>query len=147
LPEHHSESEIMPTVPTTTAPATGSSSPVAKATNTTLGKDDFLKLLVGQLKNQDPLNPTSDTDFIGQMAQFSQLEQTTNMASANEELIAQQRGARAVALLGRSVTFPDPTTGALTTGVVQRVEWTDGKPSLTVGSVAGIQPDSVTAVQ
>ena len=139
----------MPTVPTTTAPTApaGSSSPAAKATNTILGKDDFLKLLVGQLKNQDPLNPTSDTDFIGQMAQFSQLEQTTNMASANEELIAQQRGARAVALLGRSVTFPDPTTGALTTGVVERVEWTDRMPSLTVGGVAGIQPDSVTAVQ
>ena len=137
----------MPTVPTTTASTATTSPAAAKATNTTLGKDDFLKLLVGQLKNQDPLNPTSDTDFIGQMAQFSQLEQTTNMASANEELIAQQRGARAVSLLGRSVTFPDPTTGALTTGVVERVEWTDGQPSLTVGSVAGIQPDSVTAVQ
>ena len=111
-----------------------------------LGKDDFLKLLVGQLKNQDPLNPTSDTDFIGQMAQFSQLEQTTNMAAANEQLIAEQRGARAVALIGRTVTYPD-ATGAPTTGVVERVEWVDGKPSLTVGGASGIDPDSVTAVQ
>lgn len=139
----------MPTVPNTTAPTapTGASGAAGNTMGTILGKDDFLKLLVGQLKNQDPLNPTSDTDFIGQMAQFSQLEQTTNMASANEELIAQQRGARAVALIGRTVTYPDATTGALTTAVVQRVEWTAGNPSLTVGGVAGIDPDSVTAVQ
>ena len=134
----------MPTVPSTTSPtaATGASSAIS---GTTLGKDDFLKLLVGQLKNQDPMKPTSDTDFIAQMAQFSQLEQTTNMATANEQLIAEQRGARSVALLGRSVTYPD-ATGASTTGVVERVEWAGGKPSLTVGGVAGIDPDSVTAV-
>jgi flagellar basal-body rod modification protein FlgD len=93
------------------------------------------------------MNPSSDTDFIGQMAQFSQLEQTTNMASANERQIAEQRGARAVALLGRTVTYPDATTGVPATGVVERVEWSAAAPSLTVGGVAGIDPDSVTAVQ
>jgi flagellar basal-body rod modification protein FlgD len=142
----------MPTIPTTTAPATGTTGTTGtaappKATGPNLGKDDFLKLLVGQLKNQDPLNPTSDTDFIGQMAQFSQLEQTTNMAKANDELIAEQRGARSVALLGRTVTYPDVYSGVLSTGLVERVEWTAGIPSLTVGGTAGIDPDSVTAVQ
>ncbi|MEA2150179.1 MAG: flagellar basal-body rod modification protein FlgD [Solirubrobacteraceae bacterium] len=141
----------MPTVPSTTQPtgatgATGATG-VTKSTGPTLGKDDFLKLLVGQLKNQDPMNPTSDTDFIGQMAQFSQLEQTTNMADANAKLVAQQTGARAVALLGRSITYPDASTGVSTTGVVEKVQWTDGLPSLTVGGVAGIDPQSVTAVQ
>jgi flagellar basal-body rod modification protein FlgD len=135
----------MPTVPSSTQTAT-STGKAAGAVGAALGKDDFLKLLVGQLKNQDPMNPTSDTDFIGQMAQFSQLEQTTNMATANDKLIAQQSGARAVSLLGRSVTYPD-TAGAFTTGVVEKVEWTAGIPSLTVGGVAGIDPQSVTAVQ
>jgi len=135
----------MPTVPSTTAAPAGTA-PKA-TTGPSLGKDDFLKLLVGQLKNQDPMNPSSDTDFIGQMAQFSQLEQTTNMADANAELVAQQSGARAVALLGRTVTYPDSTTGASTTGVVERVEWAAGLPSLTVGGVAGIDPKNVTAVQ
>jgi flagellar basal-body rod modification protein FlgD len=140
----------MPTVPNTTAPTTapaGTSGAMANAVGKTLGKDDFLKLLVGQLKNQDPMNPTSDTDFIGQMAQFSQLEQTTNMAKASDKEAVDQRGSRAVALLGRSVTYPDPSTGASTTGMVQRVEWAAGLPSLTVGGAVGIDPDSVTAVQ
>jgi flagellar basal-body rod modification protein FlgD len=131
----------MPTVPSTTSttsttPATTAAAQPGKG----LGKDDFLKLLVGQLKNQDPLNPTSDTEFIGQMAQFSQLEQTTNMAAANEKSVTEQRGARAVALLGRTVTSPDAT------GTVEKVEWANGIPSLTVAGVAGIHPDTVTAV-
>jgi flagellar basal-body rod modification protein FlgD len=137
----------MPTIPATTAPTTGATGATGATTGPSLGKDDFLKLLVGQLRNQDPMNPSSDTDFIGQMAQFSQLEQTTNMATANTELAAQQNGARAVALLGRSVTYPDAATGVSTTGVVEKVEWTAGIPSLTVGGVAGIDPRSVTAVQ
>src|ERR1700709_793684 len=140
----------MSTIPATTPTTPGTTGTTAKTGGTTgpsLGKDDFLKLLVGQLKNQDPMNPTSDTDFIGQMAQFSQLEQTTNMADANAKLVAQQTGARAVALLGRSITYPDASTGVSTTGVVEKVQWTDGLPSLTVGGVAGIDPQSVTAVQ
>jgi len=108
----------MPSVPATTSTTTSTSAPAGTAASTLLGKDEFLKLLVGQLKNQDPLNPTTDTDFIGQMAQFAQLEQTTNMATANERLV-----------------------------VVQRVDWLDGRPSLSVGGAAGIEPDSVTAVQ
>jgi flagellar basal-body rod modification protein FlgD len=139
----------MPTVPSTTSSTPSTAAPATsgagKALGPSLGKDDFLKLLVGQLKNQDPLNPTSDTDFIGQMAQFSQLEQTTNMATANSEQIAQQTGARAVSLLGRNVTYPG-ASGVSTTGVVEKVEWTAGKPTLTVAGLAGIDPNSITAV-
>jgi flagellar basal-body rod modification protein FlgD len=135
----------MPTVPPVSLPTASTPGATKTAAGPSLGKDDFLKLLVGQLKNQDPMNPTSDTDFIGQMAQFSQLEQTTNMATANTELAAQQTGARAISLLGRNVTYPD-ASGVSTTGVVEKVEWSAGKPTLTVGGVAAIDPNSVTAV-
>lgn len=47
-----------------------------------LGKDSFLQILTAQMANQDPLSPTSDTEFIAQMAQFSALEQMQNMNSA-----------------------------------------------------------------
>ncbi|WP_036221393.1 flagellar hook assembly protein FlgD [Mesoaciditoga lauensis] len=47
-----------------------------------LGKDTFLRLLVTQMKNQDPLNPMDNTQFVSQMAQFSALEQTTNLANS-----------------------------------------------------------------
>lgn len=50
-----------------------------------LGKDDFLQLLVTKMQNQDPLNPMEDEDFIAQLAQFSSLEQMTNIADGIAE--------------------------------------------------------------
>ena len=56
--------------------------------NTQLGKDEFLKILIVQLQNQDPLSPMEDKDFIAQMAQFSALEQMQNMANDFQSLKA-----------------------------------------------------------
>lgn len=56
----------------------------------TLGKDDFLKILITQLQNQDPTNPMQDTEFIAQMAQFSALEQTMNLTQAFEKFAESQ---------------------------------------------------------
>ena len=57
---------------------TGTKLPAA-TTSTAANKDTFLKLLVAQLKNQSPLNPTDGTQFVAQLAQFSQLEQTISI--------------------------------------------------------------------
>lgn len=66
--------------------STQNTSNTTRETGSTLGKDDFLKLLMTQLENQDPTNPMDDTQFIAQMAQFSSLEQMTNMTDQMQKL-------------------------------------------------------------
>ncbi len=68
-----------------------------------LGKDDFLKILITQLQHQDPTKPMEDREFIAQMAQFSSLEQMTNMSSQFTELAAMLKGTQAMNLIGRNV--------------------------------------------
>jgi flagellar basal-body rod modification protein FlgD len=78
-----------------------------QGTNKSLGQDQFLNLLIAQLKNQDPLNPVDNTQMIAQLAQFSQLEQTKQMTDALNTFIQQQTNANAtglVSLIGRQVT-------------------------------------------
>jgi flagellar basal-body rod modification protein FlgD len=127
---------------TTTGAATGTTAPTAQ----TLGKDDFLKLLVGQLQHQDPLAPSDDQQWIGQMAAFSQLEQVTNMASTTQKIVDTLNTNGTLALIGHTVTYLD-STGGSHTGKVDTVDMTDGKASLTVDGVAGIDSGSVTQVK
>lgn len=79
-----------------------------KTGSSTLGKDDFLKLLMVQLQNQDPTKPMDDTSFIAQMAQFSSLEQITNMNSTLEKFINQQQQTQLITynqFIGRDITW------------------------------------------
>ena len=78
-----------------------------------LGKDEFLQLLVTQLRNQDPMNPSNAQEFAAQLAQFSSLEQLTNindtLATQNEIATAQiqaQAANTAVGVIGRTVLAP-----------------------------------------
>jgi len=72
-----------------------------------LGKDDFLKLLITQLSHQDPTAPMQDKEFIAQMAQFSSLEQMTSMAADFAKLTAMLGGSEASSALGRNVELLD----------------------------------------
>ena len=111
----------------TSASATSTTTATTKK-DTSLGKDDFLKMLVTQLKNQDPLKPMDDTAFIAQMAQFSSLEQMQNMNSAT--LSTQANG-----MIGRNVTWTD-ADNVSQTGKVKAVTYTTGNPpALLVGDV------------
>jgi len=73
-----------------------------------LGKDDFLKILMVQLQNQDPSNPMDDKEFIAQMATFSTLEQITNMNQTMQKLADSQQQNLLIAysdLIGKEVTW------------------------------------------
>ena len=70
---------------------------------TELGKDDFLQLLITQLSHQDPTAPMEDTQFIAQMAQFSSLEQMTNMSTSFAKLNTLFTGSEASNAVGKNV--------------------------------------------
>jgi flagellar basal-body rod modification protein FlgD len=123
---------------------TGTTQP--KSAAQTLGKDDFLKLLVGQLQHQDPMAPSDNQQWIGQMAAFSQLEQVSNMAATTQKIVDTLNVNGTLSLIGHTVTYLDEA-GAAHTGAVQTVDMVDGKASLTVEGVAGIDAGSVTQVR
>lgn len=97
---------------------------------TTLGRDDFLKILITQLQNQDPSQPMEDKEFISQMAQFSSLEQMTNVSQGFQEMNSLLSSNQALSVLGRTV---EVLSGDQTvTGTVSSV--TSGAiPQITVG--------------
>jgi flagellar basal-body rod modification protein FlgD len=97
----------------------------------TLSQDDFLKLLVVQMKSQDPLNPKQDTEFIAQMTQFSALEQSKAMQKDIAGLRGDQELLQADALIGRSVTLHDGKV-LVAPGVVSSVDVVDGTPKIVV---------------
>jgi flagellar basal-body rod modification protein FlgD len=113
--------------------------------NAQMGKDQFLKLFVAQMSHQDPMNPMSDQDFMGQMASFSTLEQVTNMAAANETMAANLQLSQSVGLIGRTVTWMDEHD-ASHTGVVEKVTQRDGLPVLTVSGTEGVDPSAITQI-
>jgi flagellar basal-body rod modification protein FlgD len=89
------------------------------ASSNELGKDEFLKILIAQLTNQDPTDPMDDREFIAQMAQFSTLEQMTNMSTEMQRLGGILESGQAVSLLGRVV---DVAIGDTTiTGEVEEI--------------------------
>jgi flagellar basal-body rod modification protein FlgD len=84
-----------------------------------LGKDDFIKILITQLTHQDPTSPMEDKEFIAQMAQFSSLEQMTNMAQDFARLSGLLSSGEAAGALGKNVELVDGDRTV--TGVVKAV--------------------------
>ena len=86
-----------------------------------LGQGDFLKLLITQLQNQDPLKPMEDKDFITQLAQFNSLDQMEQMSASLKTVALGYGVLQAEGMLGKSVSAVDATKGTVTgtvTGVV-----------------------------
>jgi flagellar basal-body rod modification protein FlgD len=100
-------------------------------------KDMFLKLLVAQMRYQDPSNPASSSEFMAQTATFTQVEKLEEIASQNASMLALQRSSSAGALVGRTVSYSDEN-GETRTGPVTAVRLGTGsnEAMAVVGGVA-----------
>ncbi|HMK61491.1 MAG TPA: flagellar hook capping FlgD N-terminal domain-containing protein [Dissulfurispiraceae bacterium] len=111
--------------------ASSQSSTNSKSTNSTdgLGESDFLNLLITQLKNQDPLDPMKDTEFIAQLANFSSLQQMTSVNTNISSLLQQQNMSNATSMLGKQVSTSDGKSG-----IVSQVSMDNSTVSVYVGT-------------
>lgn len=120
-----------------------------------MGKDSFLKLLVTELRHQDPTQPMADREFIAQMAQFSSLEQMTNINKEMRTLVQSNQANQAYGMLGKVVDSYDPATQVRVSGTVSSIRVAEDDLRLMVGdqevSMANIyavrQPEQEPAAQ
>jgi flagellar basal-body rod modification protein FlgD len=113
-----------------------------------LGGDDFFKLLIAQLVNQDPLEPTSNQDLLNQISSIRDIELSTSLSSSLGKLSDQQRFASAASLIGRYVSgASDDESGAPINGIVQSVRFdAEGKAILQLEDGQEIPLESVASV-
>lgn len=115
--------------------------------NESLGKDSFLQLLVTQLRYQDPLSPMDNKAFISQMAQFSSLEQMSNMNKNMESFLRVESLSQGAAMVGKTVETIDAESGEVISGEVQRVSFEGGDVFVYLDNDLKIDINDVTAIQ
>jgi flagellar basal-body rod modification protein FlgD len=124
----------------------------------TLGKDDFMKLLIAQLQNQDPTNPMKDNEFIAQMAQFSALEQTMNLSKSFEKFAEAQNQSQLIQynnFVGKEIRWHEITeeTGEdgkpvvnEGTGKITSIKFVNGSAVFTLENGKELTPGNISEV-
>jgi flagellar basal-body rod modification protein FlgD len=125
-----------------TSPVTGAGGATYGSTPTVdrpdqMGKDVFLKLLVAQMRYQDPSNPVDSSQMMAQTATFSQVEKLEQLVNQNASMLVLQESATAGALVGRRATYTD-TTGASVTGTVSSVRLAN-RDSEAIAVIGGVE--------
>ncbi|QPF74672.1 flagellar hook capping protein [Roseateles sp. DAIF2] len=118
--------------------------------NSTIGLQDFLKILISQLSFQDPLKPMDNQQFMAQMAQFTALEQSQQLNTKMDALLSTQAALQSVGLIGRTVDVT--REGGTLSGTVVALSLSGPQPSISVrdanGTVTpGISLNQITAVR
>lgn len=113
---------------------TDSASEVPK--NAGIAQEDFLRILLAQLRFQDPLKPVDNQQFVAQLAQFSALEISRQQSEKIDTLASQQAADQAVRLIGRTVELRTTGQAGGAVGSVSAVSFKTGEPLLTVTSSA-----------
>ena len=104
--------------------------------NAAVGQDDFLKILLTQLRFQDPLKPMDNQEFIAQLAQFSSLEFTRQQGERIDALLTIQSASQSLTLMGRTVQVATDG-GGQEVGSVSAIRFDNGNPLLTIRTAAG----------
>ncbi|OOG44437.1 flagellar hook assembly protein FlgD [Polaromonas sp. A23] len=130
--------------------SSASQAPSTALQSSSINQEDFLKLLLTQLKFQDPLKPVDNTAFLAQLAQFSSLAQTKALDDKIGQLLSIQSATQSIGLLGKTVEVTTSTGNVV--GQVTTLSLPDGVPSLTVtdstGAVlTGISLSQITVVR
>lgn len=109
------------------------------ATGAKVDPNQFLTLLTTQLKYQDPMSPANDTQFVGELAQFTTMQQIqqlnasmTNMSNAITQMTAAQSITQAASLLGKTVSYVPANSAISASGVVSSVQVAGGQTQLNV---------------
>ncbi len=138
----------MTVMPVGGTPAVGvTGAPLSSALPTDqLDRDTFLKLMVAQLRNQDPLNPQDSAEFLAQTAQFTSLEKLEQVATQTGQALAAQLAFGASGLAGKTITYLDEDGVTELSGAVGSVRFTASGPVLHVGEVK-VPISNVIAVQ
>ena len=119
---------------TTSTSAQATSASAAPVKSTTVDYNGFLQLLIAQLKNQDPTQPTDSTQFVSQLASFSAVEQQVQTNSKLDSLLTGSKLAQADSVIGRTLTSADGTVS----GVVASVTLTSGGSTATLAGGATV---------
>jgi len=125
---------------TSTGNATSTANPLSSMTPM-----DFVNLLVTQLQNQDPLNPTSSSDILTQVSQIGQLQSATQLSSVLTGLSQNNQIAAGSSLIGKQVTGIDPSNNS-TTGVVTSVAVSQNNVTLSLDNGDTLSLSNVTAI-
>ena len=111
-----------------------------------LGRDEFLKLLVAQIQNQNPLEPLKDGEFMAQLAQFATVEGIDRLNAGFDDMFRVQQLTQGASLVGQRVSYQLPGNSALQRGIVESVSLRDGRLVLNVGGTA-VSLDFVRSVE
>lgn len=122
-----------------------SSSPTALH-GSSMGMEDFMKILLTQLTYQDPLKPMDNQEFMAQMAQFTALEQSQQVNDKMSVLVANQAALQSIGLIGRTVDLSTTQGGALS-GTVTALSLSGESPSITVTTSSGTTVTGVSLAQ
>jgi len=122
----------------------------ASLQNLSVSQLDLFRILVTQLSFQDPLKPIDNQEFIGQLAQFSNLEQTRQISQGIDTLLSIQAATQSVGLIGRTVEVN--TASGNSVGKVTTITFANGQPALTVqldngAFLTAISPSAISVVR